>query len=87
MKLTLWLSVQLRPTLASFTNSWRVDQRSELLHDSQISNVQSKLFLSSPDLDIVRQQAVEKVEVGVAEDREVLVLLNVRLLLVENGQR
>ena len=38
------------------------------------------------NLDVVGEKAVEKVDVGVAQDREVLVLLNVGLLHLEDTE-
>lgn len=42
--------------------------------------------LAWTNLDVVRKQAVEKVDVGVAQHREVLVLLNVGLLHLEDTE-
>ena len=78
---TFGLGVELRPSLASLANGGGVDERSEFLRTCcQTSLLGIPTLFVCTNLHVVREKAVEKVDVGVAKNREVLVLLNVGLL-------
>ena len=84
---TFGLGVELRPSLASLANGGGVDERSEFLRTCcQTSLLGIPTLFVCTNLHVVREKAVEKVDVGVAKNREVLVLLDVGLLHLEDAK-